>query len=352
MKSRFKNIFSTKKKSRGIISLCLMLALIITSSSFVGCQSTKGSSPEDTAKSFLTGFYGVESNDQLEKIEEAWNKASEATVPPPSGTGIGTIPEVKLKEFREASLSKINAFITTKFGDTLMANKSITKNLNMAKDYNYTTEIKDINLQLMNSNEFDKNYYNYKVTVVITYPKEVIEEQVLEGSLTLIKEDGNWFVEMLKENNSITPNKEFYAFDNVLNNNNLTLNTNPMEFFSAEDLCNEYTKALLGNDASFIFSNTINAANSNTLEENQQIMDSIKIASINVIASEVRDNKAYYELEINVSEPGGSAYGKGKNIRWLYLSSASKGGIKHWMVEGLMSSGKPNEQWWSTIMGG
>lgn len=352
MKNRFKNIFSTKKKSRGIISLCLILALIITSSSFVGCENTKGSSPEDTAKSFLTGFYGVENNDQLEKIEAAMTKASEATVPPTSGTGIGTIPEDKLKEYREASLSKINAFITTKFGDTLISNKSITKNLTMARDYNYTTEIKDINLKLINSNEFDKNYYNFKVTVAITYPKEITEEQVLEGSLTLIKEDGNWFVEVLQENITITPNKEFYTFDGTSNSTNTNTNTSPKVFSSAEELYTEYIKALLASDASFIFSNTINASNSNTLEENQQIMDSIKIASINVIASEVRDNKAYYELEINVSEPGGSAYGKGKNIRWLYLSSASKEGIKHWMVEGLMSSGKPNEQWWSTIMGG
>ena len=326
-----------------------MLSIIIISSSFVGCQNIKATSPEATAKSFLKGFYEVENYDQLKEIEEALIKIDEGTVPPEGGEGIGILPEDKVKKYVEASLSHINPLITSDFGDTLMANRSITKNLNLAKEYNYTTKIKAINLEPINSTETKRSYYYYKITLVITYPKEIIEEQVLEGSLGLLKEDGKWLVDTMKENNSITQNKEFYSFDNGLDSNS---NTVARVFSSAEEFCTEYIKAILANDASFIYSYTINAGKSNTLEEYQQMMDSIKVTSIKVTDSEVRDNKAYYELEILVSEPGDSAYSKGKNIRWLYLSSGTKGGIKHWAAEGLMSSGKPNEQWWNIINGG
>lgn len=121
-----------------------------------------------------------------------------------------------------------------------------------------------------------------------------------------------------------------------------------LPFTSAKDLSKAYIQALKASDALFIFNQTANSGKAATLEEEKKIWSTVKIDSVKIIESEIRDNKAYYELEINVSDPGTSSFSKGINTRWLYLSSGAKGGLVLWQVEGLMSSGKPDDQWWSS----
>lgn len=119
-------------------------------------------------------------------------------------------------------------------------------------------------------------------------------------------------------------------------------------YMSAKELSNAYIKALESSDGSFIYTHTASSGKAATLEEEQKIWSTVKIDSVKIIQSEVRDTKAYYELEINVTEPGSSLFNKGKNTRWLYLSSSPQAGLMLWQSEGLMSNGKPDEKWLSS----
>lgn len=119
-------------------------------------------------------------------------------------------------------------------------------------------------------------------------------------------------------------------------------------YTSAKDLSKAYIEALQNSDGSFIFDHTSAAGKAATLEAEKKIWSTVKIDSVKIIDSEVRDTKAYYELEINVTEPGSSLFNKGKNTRWLYLSSSPQAGLMLWQAEGLMSSGKPDENWLSS----
>ncbi|MEG2018421.1 MAG: hypothetical protein RR128_08190, partial [Clostridium sp.] len=124
-------------------------------------------------------------------------------------------------------------------------------------------------------------------------------------------------------------------------------------YSTADELCNDYIQAMLDSNYYFIGIHTVNPTTTSTsLDVGQKIWDTIKIEEVKIIKSKVRDSKAFYELEINVTDPGTSAFGEGKNPRWLYLASVKKGDVIHWYVEGLMSGGEPDENWWNVIQGG
>jgi beta-lactamase regulating signal transducer with metallopeptidase domain len=76
----------------------------------------------------------------------------------------------------------------------------------------------------------------------------------------------------------------------------------------------------------------------------QAIWDTIKISEVNLLQKDVRDGKACYFLELTVDDPGTSAFEKGRVPRWMYLVQREGG----WYVEGLMTGGEPEDDWWNT----
>lgn len=74
----------------------------------------------------------------------------------------------------------------------------------------------------------------------------------------------------------------------------------------------------------------------------QEIWDTIKINNVEVIGEDVRENKACYELELDIKDGGNSAFETGVFPRWLWLGKGEHG----WYVEGLMTSGAPDANWW------
>ncbi|GEM_PF-3064159 len=68
----------------------------------------------------------------------------------------------------------------------------------------------------------------------------------------------------------------------------------------------------------------VNSSNSTTLEEGQKIWDEIDIDYVKIRNAKVRNNKGYYELKINVKEPGNSAFDKDITVRWLYIFYSKK----------------------------
>lgn len=109
---------------------------------------------------------------------------------------------------------------------------------------------------------------------------------------------------------------------------------------SAKEALEVYRNALLESDYRTILSLTPSA----TLDPYGQIIwDTIKIREVRVITQDVRQNKACYELELTIDEGGNSAFETGSSPRWLWLSKDALG----WYVEGLMTGGAPDADWWS-----
>lgn len=67
-----------------------------------------------------------------------------------------------------------------------------------------------------------------------------------------------------------------------------------------------------------------------------------KINSVKVIGEDVRENKACYELELDIKDGGNSAFEIGVFPRWLWLAKGEQG----WYMEGLMTGGAPDAKWW------
>jgi hypothetical protein len=109
---------------------------------------------------------------------------------------------------------------------------------------------------------------------------------------------------------------------------------------SAEEALEVYLNALMESDYRTILSITPSA----TLDPYGQIIwDTIKISEVRVVTQDVRQNKASYELELMIDEGGSSAFETGSSPRWLWLSKDALG----WYVEGLMTGGAPDADWWS-----
>ena len=75
----------------------------------------------------------------------------------------------------------------------------------------------------------------------------------------------------------------------------------------------------------------------------QEIWDTIEISKITLIKKDIRENNACYSLELDIVDGGSSAFEAGVFPRWLYLIKGENG----WYVDGLMTSGEPDENWWN-----
>ncbi len=109
---------------------------------------------------------------------------------------------------------------------------------------------------------------------------------------------------------------------------------------SARQAMEVYTKALRESDYNTIMSLTHAQAFD---PKGKDIWDTIKISSVKVINEDVRDNKACYELELDIKDGGDSAFEQGIFPRWLWLVKDKNG----WYAEGLMTSGPPEASWWA-----
>ena len=110
---------------------------------------------------------------------------------------------------------------------------------------------------------------------------------------------------------------------------------------TAEQAMIAYQKALLSSD----YSTMISLTPSTPFDPNGQLIwDTVKISDVKVVNEyeDVRVQKACYELELNIKDPGDSAFEKGIFPRWLWLVKNDQG----WYVEGLMTSGAPDDSWW------
>lgn len=76
--------------------------------------------------------------------------------------------------------------------------------------------------------------------------------------------------------------------------------------------------------------------------EGQEIWNTVNISGVTIVHKDIREEKACYELNLQIADPGASAFQKGENPRWLYLAKLDEG----WVVEGLMSGGAPSDAWW------
>ncbi|MFY9218613.1 MAG: M56 family metallopeptidase [Tepidanaerobacteraceae bacterium] len=76
----------------------------------------------------------------------------------------------------------------------------------------------------------------------------------------------------------------------------------------------------------------------------QDIWDTIKIIDVKVIREDIRENKACYELQLDIEDGGNSAFEKGISTRWLWLVKGEHG----WYVEGFMAGGAPDASWWNS----
>ncbi|AKL95254.1 peptidase M56, BlaR1 [Clostridium aceticum] len=109
---------------------------------------------------------------------------------------------------------------------------------------------------------------------------------------------------------------------------------------TAKQAMEVYRKALLESDYLTILS-LVHTANFDPI--GQEIWDTIKINSVKVVSEDIRENKACYELELDIKDGGNSAFEIGIFPRWLWLVKGELG----WYVEGLMTSGEPDASWWS-----
>ncbi len=108
----------------------------------------------------------------------------------------------------------------------------------------------------------------------------------------------------------------------------------------AERAMEVYIEALLESD----YLKLLSLTHTEPFDSNgQEIWDSIKINDVKVISEDVRENKGYYELELDIEDGGSSAFEKGIFPHWLWIVKGERG----WYVEGLMTSGSPDANWWN-----
>lgn len=108
---------------------------------------------------------------------------------------------------------------------------------------------------------------------------------------------------------------------------------------TAKQAMEVYTKALTESDYQTIISLSPAASYD---QNGQEIWDTVKINSVKIISQDVRENRACYELDLDIKDGGNSAFETGVSPRWLWLVKGKPG----WYVEGLMTSGPPDASWW------
>lgn len=355
MKKRFKNIFDNRKKRIGILSITFILALVLGGSSLVACQSSqKPPSAEETAKSFLKGYYEVDNalllnelQDLLgSEIEKVWSEMEKADLPE-GDQGIVSMRVDAIKKYHNALLKNVKDYITDSFEERLLANREMERKLQPHSDYRYTLNVTKTQLTLIDDKTTDELFYDYSLDVKLTYEDGTSANQVVDGQISLAKVDNKWLVNGVHERTSVTPDKKYY-------NPPITAPTDITS--DSKTLCDAYIQAMMDRNFSFIADHTANSLNNTTLEDGQKKWDTIKVDSGSVINGTIRGSskypdiiKAYYEIKINVSEPGNSDFVKGENTRWLYLYYDEQDG---WVIESFVSTGTPDELWWDTVNGG
>lgn len=348
MKKRFKNIFDNRKKRIGILSITFILALVLGGSSLVACQSSqKPPSAEETATACLKGYYEVDNALLLNELQDLlWSEMEKATLPE-GGQGIVSMRVDAIKKYHNALLKNIKDYITAYFEEGLLANREMERKLQPHSDYRYTLNVTKTQLTLIDDKTTDELFYDYSLDVKLTYEDGTSANQVVDGQISLAKVDNKWLVNGVHESTSVTPDKKYY-------NPPITA---PADITSdSKTLCDAYIQAMMDRNFSFIADHTVNSLNNTTLEDGQKKWDTIKVDSGSVINGMIRGSskypdiiKAYYEIKINVSEPGNSDFVKGENTRWLYLYYDEQDG---WVIESFVSTGTPDELWWDTVNGG
>lgn len=359
MKKRFRNIFDNRKKKLGILSLTFTLAVVLCGSSLVACQSSQKSSPEEeTATAFLKGYYEVDNILLLKDLHDLFEEQmSKGVVHQRDDGALITMTEEGGKIYSDAVLKNISEYITPAFGERLIKNTDILRNLQSAYDYGYTLQVSDINLTIRDDSIENKLSYDYSLSAKLTYQQDgTSETQVIDGCISLVKENKSWLVQGFINQPQITPNKKCYNPEPMAIHEYTSTNNPPEIFSDSKTLCDAYIQAMIDRNFTFISDHTVNSLHNTTLEDVQKKWDTIKIDSGSVINGLQRSNsthpdivKAYYEIEINVSEPGNSDFVKGENTRWLYLSYSEKNG---WVVENFVSTGAPDELWCDIVNGG
>lgn len=352
MKKRFKNIFDTKKKLNGISLLCIIFFFSIVMSSLIACERINPSPDKDVAETFIENYYTISNYTLADQLSKLIESSLEGRTPSNGETGIVTISPENETIIREACLKNIGDSITSQLGDELILNRFPLSSIKMAMDYEYTTTVSNIILDKDSSDNDTEAYYNYNADINIIYNDGYKEKQTLEGKIKLVNENKNWLVSIFTPFTELLPNKKYYNPQNLESNLIKSYDSPHLNYniSSAEEFCNLYMNAMKNKEYSFIYNNTVNSSKNTTLEEGQKIWNEIDIDYIKIRNSEVRSNKAYYELEINVEDPGHSAFDKGVTLRWLYIFYSEKSNT--WVAEGLMSDGEPDETWWNTIYGG
>lgn len=362
MKKRFRNIFDNRKKKLGILSLAFTLAVVLCGSSLVACQSSQKSSPEEeTATSFLKGYYEVDNILLLKELQDLFmEQMATGIVHEGDGGSLVTMSDEGLKIYSAAALKNVKEYITDSFGETLVSKTAIERTLQSAYAYNYTLKVSDIELTLAKDKTTDKLSYDYTLNAKLTYQQDgTSETQVLTGQISLEKVDNKWLVSHFGERALLNPNKKYYNPEPIgipETPKDTSTTDSPGIFSDPVTLCEAYIQAMIDSDFTFIADHTVNSLNNTTIEEGQKTWDTIKIDSGLVINGHQRASskhpdllKGCYEISINVSEPGNSDFIKGENTRWLYLSYTEKGG---WVVENFVSTGTPDELWWDIVNGG
>ncbi|WP_346890958.1 hypothetical protein [Clostridium sp. UBA3887] len=351
-KKRFKNIFDMKNKLNGISLLCIILFFSIVIFSLIACERVNPSPDKTVAESFIENYYNISDYTLTDQLSKLFESSLEGRAPSNGETGIVTLSPEDETKIREVCLKNIGDSITSQLGDELILNRFPLSSIKMAKDYEYTTTISNIILDKISSDNDTEAYYKYNADINIIYNDGYKEKQTLEGKIKLINKNKKWLVSIFTPLTEILPNKKYYNPQN-LDSHSLQTNDSTSinhDISSAEEFCNSYMNAMINKEYSFIYNYTVNSSNSDTLEEGQKIWDEIDIDYVKILNAEVRNNKAYYELEINVKEPGNSAFDKGVTVRWLYIFYSNKSNT--WVAEGLMSGGEPDESWWNTTYGG
>lgn len=136
----------------------------------------------------------------------------------------------------------------------------------------------------------------------------------------------------LKENDRRAYNKLYDRAKNGL--------INRKHYDSAKLAMQSYTKAMLAGDYLQLVMDSVGERFNS---EGLKVWSVIKITDINITKEDIREYKAFYQLEINLDYAGQTQLKVGKNTLWLYLLKTNKG----WVVEGLKSN-HPNEHWWNT----
>lgn len=324
MKKRFKNILNLKRKRKGTISLPLILTVVLTSSTLIACDNISTAIPselEALALGYLKEHYEI-------KID--YTNTHE------------NIPMSKDTKFLDYKIKYTE-------GEPLEAPYG-----------GYTLELADIeitNPKMLNAEDM---IFDFKADAILVYGNGLLRRKAIKGTFD-IDVDGNGRSIGIKHELSDMINPYCGNFQNPPAyllpdyNKDKQILTIIDEYTSSKELCAAYMKAIIGKEFPFIGLNTAYILTTVNIEDGQNLMDTLGINRIKIKDSKERlakdsnsNSKAYYELELDVENPGTSSLKKGKNKIWLYMCAKNNEGTDQWIVQQVSKDGPPSKEWWST----